>query len=244
MDGWLKLHRSIIDSAVFEDSEILKIWIWLLCNVAFEEHDTIYLGKVIHLKKGQIATGRKKMAQQIGISENRVYRALNILQQLGNINIKSNNKYSLITLENWAKYQQDQTANEQQNNSKINSKPTAKQTANEHNKRNKERKESKECLRMNEIEPCEAHDHSPIQPKDDIFSSAENQMTPLGGIGKGVVMMSDAQMEDLLEKLSLEEFDKYVGIVADNELSGKHYTKKTHYTAILDMAAKDRKLLT
>lgn len=106
------------------------------------------------------------------------------------------------------------------------------------------KKENKRDERMNEMEPCEAHDRSIVQPKDDVFSSAENQMTPLGGTGKGVVMMSDAQMEDLLEKLSLEEFDKYVGIVADNELSGKHYTKKTHYMAILDMASKDRKLLT
>lgn len=106
------------------------------------------------------------------------------------------------------------------------------------------KKENKRDERTNEIEPCEAHDHSPVQPQNDVFSSAENQMTPLGGIGKGVVMLSDAQMEDLLEKLSLEEFDKYVGIIADNELAGKHYTKKTHYMAILDMASHDRKLLT
>lgn len=59
--------------------------------------------------------------------------------------------------------------------------------------------------------------------------------------GKGVVMLSDAQLETLLEELSADEFEKYVGIVADMELSGKHYKKKTHYQAILDMAAKDRR---
>lgn len=64
----------------------------------------------------------------------------------------------------------------------------------------------------------------------------------LGGIGKGVVFLSDEQMGDLLDKLSLEEFDRYVGIVADCELGGKPFTKKTHYKAILDMAIKDRKI--
>ena len=66
----------------------------------------------------------------------------------------------------------------------------------------------------------------------------------LGGtLGKGVVMLSDEQFADLLDKLSVEEFDKYVGIVAECELKGKRYTNKTHYQAILDMAKKDRKVI-
>ena len=65
----------------------------------------------------------------------------------------------------------------------------------------------------------------------------------LGGeLGKGVVLLSDEQMDDLLNRLSLDEFNKYVTIVADMELSGKRYRKKTHYQAILDMAYKDRQL--
>ena len=82
MDGWLKLYRSILDSAVFQDAEVLKVWIWLLCNVAFEQHDTICYGKVIHLKPGQIATGRKKIAQCTDCNENKVYRALTSLKIL------------------------------------------------------------------------------------------------------------------------------------------------------------------
>lgn len=63
-----------------------------------------------------------------------------------------------------------------------------------------------------------------------------------GSLGKGVVLLSDEQLDDLLDRLSVEEFDKYVKIVADNELAGKRYTKKTHYDAILDMATKDRQV--
>ena len=65
----------------------------------------------------------------------------------------------------------------------------------------------------------------------------------LGGeLGKGVVILSQEQMDDLLDKLSLEEFDHYVGVVADCILKGKSFTKKTHYQAILDMAIADRKV--
>lgn len=63
-----------------------------------------------------------------------------------------------------------------------------------------------------------------------------------GELFGGVVMMSDAQFEDLCQKLSLDELHHYIGIVRDCELKGKAFKKKTHYQAILDMVNKDRKL--
>lgn len=77
----------------------------------------------------------------------------------------------------------------------------------------------------------------------ELSTAEENKRKILGGeLGKGVVLLSQEQMDDLLDKLSLEEFDYYVGVVADCILKGKKYTKKTHYQAILDMAIKDRKV--
>lgn len=86
--------------------------------------------------------------------------------------------------------------------------------------------------------------------EDDVYDPVENSADRervkrkfLGGsLGKGVVLLSDEQIDYLLDVLSIEEFDKYVGIVADCELNGKPYTKKTHFQAILDMAKKDRRL--
>ncbi|MBR2478940.1 MAG: phage replisome organizer N-terminal domain-containing protein [Clostridia bacterium] len=77
-----------------------------------------------------------------------------------------------------------------------------------------------------------------------ILSREETKRKFLGGtLGKGVVMLSDEQVDDLLDKLSFDEFEKYVSAVADCELNGKHFKKKTHYQAILEMAKKDRKIL-
>ena len=146
MDGWLKLYRSILDSAVFQDAEILKVWIWLLCNVAFEQHDIVCYGKVIHLKPGQIATGRKKIAQCTDLNENKVYRALNALKSLGNIEIKATNKYSIITVVNWDKYQDEngkRTSCEQQTNSKTTAEeqqPNSKRTQHKNGKKEKKEK--------------------------------------------------------------------------------------------------------
>lgn len=77
----------------------------------------------------------------------------------------------------------------------------------------------------------------------DLSTTADTKRRMLGGeLGKGVVFLSQQQIDDLLEKLSIEEFDYYVGVVADCILSGKQYKRKTHYQAILDMAVADRKI--
>ena len=75
-----------------------------------------------------------------------------------------------------------------------------------------------------------------------ILTREEAKREFLGGtLGGGVVLMSEEQFEDLCNKLSLDEINHYFGIIKDCELKGKRYTKKTHYQAILDMVAKDRK---
>ena len=91
----------------------------------------------------------------------------------------------------------------------------------------------------------------PTQKENDIFSDLSTELSTtedtkrkmLGGeLGKGVVFLSQEQIDDLLDKLSLEEFDYYVGVVADCILSGKQYKRKTHYQAIIDMATADRRV--
>ena len=63
-----------------------------------------------------------------------------------------------------------------------------------------------------------------------------------GKLGEGVVLMSEEQFHDLLDKLSLDELHKYFAIIVECENNGKRFKKKTHYQAILDMAAKDRRV--
>lgn len=63
-----------------------------------------------------------------------------------------------------------------------------------------------------------------------------------GTLGQGIILMSDEQFSDICDKLSLDEIEKYFGIVVECEKNGKRYKKKSHYQAILDMAMKDRRI--
>ena len=80
------------------------------------------------------------------------------------------------------------------------------------------------------------------EPMENFDNREEAKLRYLGGtLGGGVVLITDEQFDDLCDKLSLDELNKYIAIVRDNEKKGHHYTKKTHYQAILDMVNKDRR---
>ena len=207
MDGWLKLHRSIIDSAVFKDLEVLKIWIWLLCSASFDTHDTLFYGKVITIHPGQIITGRKKIAQSTGLNESKVYRALILLKSLGNIEIKSNNKFSVITIVKWAKYQGDLEI--------VNSKTTAKQqqdnnTATTQQQQDNTTKEIKKLKkeRNNNICPFFENVWSIYPNKQGKSAVSKKAMKELADAGEEVVT---AAVEKYRKKIEREGTDiKYV----------------------------------
>ena len=70
------------------------------------------------------------------------------------------------------------------------------------------------------------------------------KMKYLGGnLGQYRIFISDEQFEDLCERLSVDEIEKYFNIVAECERAGKRYKRKSHYQAILEMATHDRRLL-
>ncbi len=62
-----------------------------------------------------------------------------------------------------------------------------------------------------------------------------------GTLGEGYLLMSEVQFNDLLDKLSIDELHKYCSVIVECEKNGKHYKKKSHYQAILDMAMRDRR---
>jgi predicted phage replisome organizer len=99
-----------------------------------------------------------------------------------------------------------------------------------------------EIERENECSPNQSTETDFVDLSTDLSTTEDTKRKMLGGeLGKGVVFLSQEQIDDLLDKLSIEEFDHYVSVVADCILNGKPFKRKTHYKAILDMAQQDRK---
>lgn len=62
----------------------------------------------ITIFRGQHLTGRKILAKETGINESTIRHKLELLQNVGFLTIKSNNRFSIITILKYDEYQSDQ----------------------------------------------------------------------------------------------------------------------------------------
>ena len=244
---WIKLTTDIFDDekilmieSLPSADTIIVIWFKLLAFAGKSNNNGVFMmNNRIPYTDGMLAAIFRR-------DEKIVKLALSTFEQFGMIEIVD----SVITIPNWDKHQSlDAYEKKKERDRKLQAERRARQRAMIQESSDNRLTDS-DCQLTVAVseeegeEEQEKESHSFIHSaasEEDLFSP-EFHRTHLGGIGKGVVLLSDEQIGDLLDKISIEEFDKYVGIVADMELSGKHYRKKTHYQAILDMAVKDRRI--
>lgn len=128
--SWIKLYRKILKSPIWENEKALKVWIWCLVKATHEERIQLVGQQEILLQKGQFVFGRKKASKELQMSESMVYRYMKVLEKLQMLNIKSNNKFSVVSIEKWEDYQDNKEI--------IDSKINNKRTTNEHKQECKE----------------------------------------------------------------------------------------------------------
>lgn len=122
--GFIKLHRSILNWEWWDDDITLKVFLWLLLNANWE--NTRYRG--FDVPRGSLVAGRKKMAKTLGISEQSVRTALEHLKSTNEITIKSTNKFSIVTIVNWEKFQGlEKESTNKSTNEITNNQPTTNQ---------------------------------------------------------------------------------------------------------------------
>lgn len=105
MDGWIKIYRKLKDWEWYQDSNVVHVFIHLLLSAPFA--DTRKRGTAY--KAGQIVTSLVLLAAELDKSYPTILRCIKILTKSGAIDTKSTNKKTIITIRNFAKYQQDKT---------------------------------------------------------------------------------------------------------------------------------------
>ena len=105
MQGWIKLHRKITESIVFKNEKCLKIWIWCLTRADHKPTVALIGRQRIELNKGQFIMGGIKTEQILDIARTTIYYWIDFLCKEGMIDIKKTNKYTIITIKNWDRYQ-------------------------------------------------------------------------------------------------------------------------------------------
>lgn len=107
LNGYIKLFRKLIRWGWYQDSVVKDLFLHCLICASYKDFE--WMG--MELKAGQFITGRKKLAEELGFSEQQIRTAISKLESTGEISIFPTNKYSIITVTNWENYQGD--SNEQ-----------------------------------------------------------------------------------------------------------------------------------
>ena len=118
MQGWIKLHRKMLNSSVFQNPNILKFWVWCLLKASHTEYTTRIGIQEVTLLQGQFPFGRNVAAVELNMNPSTIYKYLNLLEGENLISTKRNNKYTVVTIEKWELYQSDNEPEEQQKNNK------------------------------------------------------------------------------------------------------------------------------
>lgn len=154
MDGYIRLYRKILENPVFQNANLLKVFIWCLLKATYKERDVLVGLRTIKLYPGQFIYGRKSASSELDMPESSVRNYMDTLKKLKILDIKSDNKYSLVTLVNWEVYQAD---NEEMDNKKDKNRTTVGQQQDTNNKDNKDNKDKKKILfieNSNEFQLC------------------------------------------------------------------------------------------
>ncbi|MEQ3340156.1 DnaA N-terminal domain-containing protein [Clostridium butyricum] len=114
MAGWQKIYRDIQDHWLWEDKPFSRgqAWIDLILLVNHEDNKTLIDGELIEVKRGSKITSLRKLADQWGWSTTKVKKFLELLQKEQMIKFESDNKKTLVSIENYSVYQsKDNTEN-------------------------------------------------------------------------------------------------------------------------------------
>lgn len=107
--GWIMLHRKILESRVFQNEGLLKVWIWCLLKASHKEQWVSFrTGKgesEVKLLPGQFVYGRKKAAKELKMKPSTVNDRMHKLKKGGNLVIQTGTHYSIITITKWDDYQ-------------------------------------------------------------------------------------------------------------------------------------------
>lgn len=139
MEGWIKLHRKLLEWEWYDDINVVRLFLHLLLTANYEQRS--WHGKKI--ERGSLITGRIALAQETSLTEQQVRTALKKLESTGEITTTSTNQYTIITVNNYDSYQSIESGEQPTNNQQItNEQPTNNQrittTKEIKNKRNKE----------------------------------------------------------------------------------------------------------
>ena len=208
MNGYIKIHRKMREWGWYSEPNTKAVFLHFLLTANFK--DTEWKGTTI--KAGQTVFGRKELAKTLGMTVQQVRTAVQHLKITNEITTYSTNRFTVVTVVNWEKYQlcDDEITN------KSTSKLTNKQPTSNQQTTNKQ----------------------PHLKNDKNDKNINKYIMPAMGEFENV-LLSEEELEKLKERFPYDWQDRVERLSGYIASKGKRY--KSHYATILSWARKDRK---
>ena len=150
MQGYIKLYRSLLDWEWYKNIPVRILFEH--CLLKANHKDNKWQGKLI--KKGSFVTSLDNLAFETGLTKMQVRTALNKLKLTHEITHEGHAQYSVISIKNWSRYQQDNT----RNNTQITHEQHTDNTQitpnnNEKNVKNEKKERNNNALSQNFLNP-------------------------------------------------------------------------------------------
>ena len=142
-NGHIRLHRSLLTWDWYDDANTCRLFIHLLLKANWKAHN--WRGQII--ERGQLITSLETLSKETGLTVKQIRLALNKLEKTGEIEKKGTNKFTLVTLVNYEKFQTDEEKRASKGANKGQTKDKQRATNEEREERKKEIRERKQDFR-------------------------------------------------------------------------------------------------
>ena len=105
MQGWIKIHRQLLDWEWYNDLNTFRLFMHILLKAQHKPIDW----QGIKIEAGSFVTSLDKLSKETGLSIRKVRTALNNLKTTHELTSKTTSRYSIITVNNWNKWQANDT---------------------------------------------------------------------------------------------------------------------------------------
>ncbi len=195
-DTWIKTYRKSMESSVWLKSPVVwMVWCWCLLKASHKGSKFPFNGDDMEIQPGEFITGRDKATSEMPISTQQWRTAMDYLAKTERLTIKKTNKFSLVTIKNWAEYQAS-------NQPVTNQQPTSNQPVTTY-KNDKNVKNDKKV--------SEAQAPTPSEQMQDFIGSNEKQQAVLNAL----------MAKGLNQDVATRELKKFLDYWTELSKSGK-----------------------
>lgn len=225
MEGYVTVSRRIADSPLMREPVTFSVFMYLLLCANYRDGEC----SGIVIKRGEAVTSYPRIALGVGITERQARTALQKLVKSGWVTVRRYSKFSVVTISDFESYQGVSKKSQSNDSENVRDMSPSKEINN-----NKEFNNSRSSCTAAQRENI-IYDFEPME----IY---ENEEEELYGWGKNRnVMLTEIQVERLLDMLSLTEFDLYIDKL-DRFISEKKANVHNHYKTILRWVQEDRQI--